>query len=54
MADYERVLKCWGAIEADYVGHGGEVLTRSVPDSSMINVNVICSGLPDVFSLQFV
>ncbi|XP_042619983.1 myoglobin isoform X1 [Cyprinus carpio] len=28
MADYERVLKCWGAIEADYAGHGGEVLTR--------------------------
>ncbi|XP_052461460.1 myoglobin-like [Carassius gibelio] len=28
MADYDRVLKCWGAVEADYTGNGGEVLTR--------------------------
>ncbi|XP_058628663.1 myoglobin [Onychostoma macrolepis] len=28
MADHDLVLKCWGAIEADFKGHGGEVLTR--------------------------
>ncbi|XP_063058880.1 myoglobin [Engraulis encrasicolus] len=28
MADYDLVLKCWGAVEADYNTHGGEVLTR--------------------------
>ncbi|KAK7161135.1 hypothetical protein R3I94_003963 [Phoxinus phoxinus] len=28
MSDHELVLKCWGAVEADYTGHGGEVLTR--------------------------
>ncbi|TRY86111.1 hypothetical protein DNTS_030193 [Danionella cerebrum] len=28
MADQEMVLKCWGAIEADYVGNGGLVLSR--------------------------
>ncbi|KAI7810808.1 myoglobin [Triplophysa rosa] len=28
MADFDLVLKCWGAMEADYTAHGGEVLTR--------------------------
>ncbi|KAK2909367.1 hypothetical protein Q8A67_005204 [Cirrhinus molitorella] len=28
MADHEMVLKCWGAVESDYTGTGGEVLTR--------------------------
>lgn len=42
MADHDLVLKCWGGIEADFVGHGGEVLTRSVPDASLININVVC------------
>ncbi|XP_043080305.1 myoglobin [Puntigrus tetrazona] len=28
MADFDQVLKCWGAVEADFAGHGGEVLTR--------------------------
>ncbi|XP_056629429.1 myoglobin [Triplophysa dalaica] len=28
MADFDLVLKCWGAVEADYKSHGGEVLTR--------------------------
>ncbi|XP_051983501.1 myoglobin-like [Xyrauchen texanus] len=28
MADHELVLKCWGAVEADFTGHGGDVLTR--------------------------
>ncbi|KAG1955893.1 myoglobin [Pimephales promelas] len=28
MSDHELVLKCWGAVEADYTGHGAEVLTR--------------------------
>nr|WLF82690.1 myoglobin [Tor putitora] len=27
MADHDLVLKCWGGVEADYAGHGGEVLT---------------------------
>ncbi|XP_073698189.1 myoglobin [Garra rufa] len=28
MADHELVLKCWGAVEANYTANGGEVLTR--------------------------
>ncbi|XP_030635730.1 myoglobin [Chanos chanos] len=28
MADFDLVLKCWGAVEKDYNGLGGEVLTR--------------------------
>lgn len=28
MADHELVLKCWGGVEADFEGTGGEVLTR--------------------------
>ncbi|KAL2086985.1 hypothetical protein ACEWY4_018044 [Coilia grayii] len=28
MADYDLVLKCWGAVESDYNTNGGEVLTR--------------------------
>ncbi|RXN24450.1 myoglobin [Labeo rohita] len=28
MAEHDQVLKYWGAIEADYTGNGGEVLTR--------------------------
>ncbi|XP_051559453.1 myoglobin [Myxocyprinus asiaticus] len=28
MADHDLVLKCWGAVEGDFTGHGGEVLTR--------------------------
>ncbi|XP_016358141.1 myoglobin [Sinocyclocheilus anshuiensis] len=28
MADHDLVLKCWGGVEADFEGHGGEVLTR--------------------------
>lgn len=28
MADHDLVLKCWGGIEADFTGYGGEVLTR--------------------------
>ncbi|XP_056135610.1 myoglobin [Lampris incognitus] len=28
MADYDMVLKCWGAVEADYTKTGGLVLTR--------------------------
>lgn len=28
MADFDAVLKIWGAVEADYSGFGGEVLSR--------------------------
>nr|XP_055060169.1 myoglobin [Misgurnus anguillicaudatus] len=28
MSDFDLVLKCWGPVEADYTGTGGEVLTR--------------------------
>nr|AAR00323.1 myoglobin [Danio rerio] len=28
MADHDLVLKCWGAVEADYAANGGEVLNR--------------------------
>ncbi|XP_028830810.1 myoglobin [Denticeps clupeoides] len=28
MADFDMVLNCWGKVEADYTGTGGEVLTR--------------------------
>ncbi|XP_051993543.1 myoglobin [Xyrauchen texanus] len=28
MADHDLVLKCWGPVEADYTGYGGEVLNR--------------------------
>ncbi|WP_026052290.1 globin domain-containing protein, partial [Herbaspirillum rubrisubalbicans] len=28
MADHDLVLKCWGGVEADFTGHGGEVLNR--------------------------
>ncbi|XP_062866840.1 myoglobin [Trichomycterus rosablanca] len=28
MADFDAVLKYWGAVEGDYNGFGGEVLTR--------------------------
>lgn len=42
MAEHDQVLKYWGAIEADYTGNGGEVLTRSVPASIVINVHAVC------------
>ncbi|KAG9262687.1 myoglobin [Astyanax mexicanus] len=28
MADFDAVLKVWGAVEADFTGYGGEVLSR--------------------------
>ncbi|XP_026992260.1 myoglobin [Tachysurus fulvidraco] len=28
MSDFDLVLKCWGKVESDYPGYGGEILTR--------------------------
>ncbi|KAL4647880.1 Myoglobin-like [Arapaima gigas] len=32
MSDFDLVLKCWDAVEADYSGLGGEVLARLFKD----------------------
>ncbi|KAL4647878.1 myoglobin [Arapaima gigas] len=28
VADYDQILKCWGAVEADYIAMGGALLIR--------------------------